>query len=230
MYVTIVAKEYEKHPKYNGVELKVPATRETVQDAMERARVQWPGKYRMITFRDWPAFLRERLARMGADVREVSFLAGRIGQMDQEDLFRYEGLLSCVEAERGGQCSIKDLINASYSLEYFEFLPGIVRDTDLGENAVDGGLMQILDGLPDEVTALLDLSKVGACIRESEKGVFTKAGYCFRLREGWQEAYDGQRLPEQETEEEAVLSVRIGNREHPEEEGNGLPCPVTGKR
>lgn len=62
MYVTIVATKYGNCPEYQGAELKVPATREAIQDAMDRARAQGDEAYRMITFRDWPSFLRERLS------------------------------------------------------------------------------------------------------------------------------------------------------------------------
>ncbi len=225
MYVTIAAKRYGSCPEYEGAELKVPATREAVQDAMERARVTEDGEYRMITFRDWPVFLQERLARMEAGVQEVSFLAGQVCRMDQKSLSEYEGVLACIETERRGhECSIKDMINATYNLGYFDFLPGIVKDTDLGENALDGDFVRILQDLPEEVIGMMDTAKVGAYLRHSEKGAFTREGYCFRSREGWQEVYDGQKLPGQE--KELLLSIRIENRSHPED-GDiwlSLPC------
>ena len=221
MYVTIAATKYADCPEYRGAELKVPAVRALVQDAMERARVPVDGEYRMITFRGWPDFLRERLARTEADVQEVNFLAGRVGQMDQKEISRYEGVLACIETERRGhECSIKDLINATENLEYFDFLPGIVKDTDLGENALDGDFLRILQDLPDEVIALMDPAKVGAYLRHSEKGAFTKEGYCFRSKEGWQEIYDGQELPLLEPETKTFLSVRVEERDHPEK-GDG---------
>ena len=227
MYVTIAATKYADCPEYRGAELKVPAVRALVQDAMERARVPVDGEYRMITFRGWPDFLGERLARTEADVQEVNFLAGRVGQMDQKEISRYEGVLACMETERRGhECSIKDLINATVNLEYFDFLPGIVKDTDLGENALDGDFLRILQDLPDEVIALMDPAKVGAYLRHSEKGAFTREGYCFRSKEGWQEIYDGQELPLLEPETKTFLSVRVEEREHPEK-GDGwflLPC------
>lgn len=230
MYVTIAAEEYGNSPEYLGAELKVPATKEAIQDAMERARVQKDGAYRMITFRGWPVFLQERLARMEADVQEVSFLAGRIGQMDQKSLSQYEGVLSCIETERRGhECTIKDLINASYSLEYFDFMPGIVKDADLGESAIDGDFLRILEDVPDEVIGLLDLSKVGRYLRRSEKGAFTEEGYCFRSKEGWQEVYDGQKLPGQELETETVLAVCIENRDSPENGEAWLSLPLNGE-
>ena len=230
MYVTIVATKYADCPEYRGAELKVPAVRALVQDAMERARVPVDGEYRMITFRGWPDFLRERLTRTEAKVEEVSFLAGRVRQMDQRALSHYEGVLSCIETERRGHgCSIKDLINATVNLEYFDFLPGIVKDTDLGENALDGDFLRILQDLPDEVINLMDPAKVGAYLRHSEKGAFTKEGYCFRSKEGWQEIYDGQELPLLEPETKTFLSVRVEERDHPEK-GDGwflLPCRST---
>ncbi len=221
MYVTIAATKYADCPEYRGAELKVPAVRALVQDAMERARVPVDGEYRIITFRRWPDFLRERLARTEAKVEEVNFLAGRVRQMDQEEISRYEGVLACIETERRGhECSIKDLINATENLEYFDFLPGIVKDTDLGENALDGDFLRILQDLPDEVIALMDPAKVGTYLRHSEKGAFTREGYCFRSKEGWQEIYDGQELPLLEPETKTFLSVRVEERDHPEK-GDG---------
>ena len=227
MYVTIAAKKYGDSPEYQGAELKVPATREAIRDAMDRARVREDGEYRMTAFRDWPVFLQKRLSWTEASVQEVSFLAGLVGQLDRKRLSEYEGVLACIETERKGhECSIKDLINATGNLENFDFLPGIVKDTDLGENALDGDFVRILQDLPEEVISLLDPAKVGAYLRHSEKGAFTKEGYCFRSREGWQEIYDGQKLPETEPGTKTFLSVRIEERDHPE---NGdvwifLPC------
>lgn len=230
MYVTIAATKYADCPEYRGAELKVPAVRALVQDAMERARVPVDGEYRMITFRGWPDFLRERLARTEAKVQEVNFLADRVRQMDQKEISRYEGVLACIKTERRGhECSIKDLINATENLEYFDFLPGIVKDTDLGENALDGDFVRVLQGLPDEVIALMDPAKVGAYLRHSEKGAFTREGYCFRSKEGWQEIYDGQEVPLLEPETNTFLSVRVEERDHPEK-GDGwflLPCRST---
>lgn len=129
MYVTIVATKYGNCPEYQGAELKVPATREAIQDAMDRARAQGDEAYRMITFRDWPSFLRERLSKIETDIQEVNFLASRVDGMNQEGLSQYEGVLACIETEREGQeCSIKDLINASYNMERFELMPGVVTD------------------------------------------------------------------------------------------------------
>lgn len=55
---------------------------------------------------------------------------------------------------------------------------------------------------------------------------FTSDSYCYRVKEGWQEIYDGQSLPEQAMEEDAILSVRLENRKCPEhgEVWLSLPC------
>ena len=39
MWVTILAREYEKYPEYYGATLWMPATRAALQDAMEQVRV-----------------------------------------------------------------------------------------------------------------------------------------------------------------------------------------------
>ena len=231
MWVTILAREYEKYPEYYGATLWMPATRAALQDAMEQVRVPEGGSCRLTRLDGWTKFLAERLSRMEADIQEVNVLAGKINQIGRENISWYEGVIGCVESERGGrECSVKDLINVAGNLEYFGFLPWIVSDMDLGESAVNGGSVQMLQGLPDEVLAFLDKEKVGACLRETEKGVFTKEGYCYRVKEGWQEIYNGQNLPEQETGSDAILSVRLENRKH-SEHGKvwlSLPCSTEG--
>ena len=231
MWVTILAREYEKYPEYYGATLWMPATRAALQDAMEQVRVPGGGSCRLTRLDGWPKFLAERLSRMEADIQEVNVLADKINQIGRESIPWYEGVIGCVESERGGrECSVKDLINAAGNLEYFGFLPWIVSDTDLGESAVNGGSVQMLQGLPDEVLAFLDKEKVGSCLRETEKGVFTKEGYCYRVKEGWQKIYNGQNLPEQETGSDAILSVSLENRKH-SEHGKvwlSLPCSTEG--
>ena len=88
----------------------------------------------------------------------------------------------------------------------------------------------MLQGLPNEVLAFLDKEKVGAWLRETEKGVFTKEGYCYRVKEGWQEIYNGQNLPEQETGSDAILSVRLENRKYPEHGKVWLSLPCSTER
>lgn len=231
MYVTIAATKYGNCPEYQGAELKVPATREAIQDAMDRARVQGDEEYRMITFRDWPSFLQERLARVETDIEEVNFLASRVDKMNQEGLQQYEGVLSCIETERKGYgCAVRDLINATYNLERFELMPGIVTDAQLGEHAVDGDFMRLLQDIPDEVIELLDLSKVGQYLRRSEKGTFTKDGYCFRSSEGWREVHNGRKQLEQIPETEIILSVCIRNQDSPESAEGWLFLPCSDEK
>lgn len=227
MWVTILAREYEKYPEYYGATLWLPATRVALQDAMEQVRVPEGGSCRLTRLDGWPKFLAERLSRMEVDIQEVNVLAGKIDQIGRESIPWYEGVIGCVESERGGrECSVKDLINAAGNLEYFGFLPWIVSDTDLGECAVNGGTVGMLLGLPNEILAFLDKEKLGAYLRKAENGVFTKEGYCYRVKEGWQEIYNGQNLPEQETGSDAILSVSLENRKH-SEHGKvwlSLPC------
>ena len=231
MWVTIAATKYGKCPEYQGASLLVPATRAAVQDAMERARVPEGGAYRLLNFEGWPDFLRQRLSRIEADIREVNVLAGLVDRMDREQLSWYEGVLGCIETEHGDyECSIKDLINATENLGYFEFLPGIVRDRDLGENAVDGELVGFMREIPEEAFPFLDIEKVGAYVRGLEKGVFTKEGYCFRMKEGWMELYDGQNLPEAEAEPGGPVSIKLQNWECPEHGEIWLSLPCGGER
>ena len=101
MWVTILAREYEKYPEYYGATLWMPATRAALQDAMEQVRVPGGGSCRLTRLDGWPKFLAERLSRMEADIQEVNVLAGKIDQIGRESIPWYEGVIGCVESERG---------------------------------------------------------------------------------------------------------------------------------
>ena len=123
MWVTILATEYEKYTEYHGATLWLPTTMAAIQDAMEQVRVPENGSYRLTRLDGWPKFLAERLSRMEADIQEVNVLAAQIEQIGRENISWYEGVIGCVESERGDrECSVKDLINAAGNLDNFCFL------------------------------------------------------------------------------------------------------------
>lgn len=103
--------------------------------------------------------------------------------------------------------SMKDIINVSYNLRNFIFLPGLMDVTELGETAISNDLADILMDLPDEVFPLLSPEKVGEYMKNKMGGTFTSKGYCYRVSEQWNEIYDGITIPEQLDGEHYMFSL-----------------------
>ena len=192
MKVWIYACQFAEDPVYQGGVLSLPAHREAVRDAFQRARLKEGEPYLLDRAGGWPGFIESVLDCYNHTLEELNLLAYKLAQMTEKQLEVYEGVLKALP-ER----NMKQVINGLYNLERFEFLPGIQCDNEIGEMTIDNELDPILKDLPGDIYPLLDTEKVGAYIREKENGVFTSRGYCYRVSGQWQEIYDGKQLPEQ---------------------------------
>lgn len=130
-------------------------------------------------------------------LEEVNFLAQKVSEMDENQLDTYEGIgLMRRDSDVDHPMTMKEMINAAYNLDCFDFYPGIINDQILGEACIEGDLLDGLDKLPDETHELLDEQKVGAEMRRTNQGYFTPKGYIYRCSCDEKEVYDGIHLPE----------------------------------
>ena len=175
---------YEEEWYYQDV-VNLPAHWEAIKDAHQRARVPGAHSYDLDYFKGWPDFLVPILLRAKGTLEEANLLAYRLSRMSEKELWTYEAAIEMLSDR-----TMKTIINATYNLNCFEFLPGITCDEEIGDMTLENNLEPFLRGIPGEVYALLDERKVGAFIREREKGVFTGNGYGYRNGEPWKEIYD----------------------------------------
>ncbi|CAK7088812.1 MAG: hypothetical protein ENTB_04556 [Enterocloster aldenensis] len=211
MRVTITENQHRRQRGYNGAVLELPANRYAIEDALQRAHVPEDGGYELRQFNDWPDFLKSALTVSGnKTLAEVNLLAAQVSRMDKTQLGAYEGIVQLrQEADIDHPISTKELINAAYNVDSFEFHPGVVNDYDLGAICMQGEMLDLIQDLPDEVYELLDEEKVGVALRKSDQGVFTSQGYVYRGSKDWQEVYDGVRLPEQPDSHSGLISLRL---------------------
>lgn len=210
MQVCIIAEECREKRGYEGAAIELPASRFLLEDAFQRAQVSKNGSYQIQQFIQWPGFLSRYLeASREKTLEEVNLLAKKVSQMNEIQLGTYEGALQLRNDENIDlPISTKELINYAYNLDAYEFHAGVMEDRDLGEIAMMGGMLDIVNDLPDDVAELLDARKVGEAIRYADQGAFTTSGYIFRSNTQWQEVYDGIHLPEQ-PEEHGLISLRL---------------------
>lgn len=210
MQVKITADVHRGHRGYQGVILELPTDRFCLADAMERARVPDGGGYELHRFNDWPGFLKCALIMAGdKTLEEVNFLADKVSGMNEEEFHVYEGILKQHHDSEQDPMTMKELINAVYKLECFEFYPGVTNHYELGEICMQSEMPDWIQELPDEVFAMLDAGKVGESICRSEQGAFTEAGYVFRSSPDGPEVYDGIHLPEQNDRHDGVIALRL---------------------
>ena len=110
------------------------------------------------------------------------------------------------------------------NVDHCHVLADVHSDEALGKFYVENGFREDLDALPDSVYALLDYTKIGKQMRESEAGVFTPHGYVVRTEEL-------QPLPEYEPQREIFYMIRLTLMNHENEQKTAvLDLPATEQR
>lgn len=211
MRVKISADQRRGKREYEGAEIKLPANHYALIDALQRAQVPEGGGYSLHKFEDCPAFLKTALILCrDSTLEEVNLLALKVSGMDENQLDTYEGIVH-MHGERNldRPMTMKELINAAYNLDCYEFRPGVINDWALGEICLEGDMLEELENLSEEAHGLLDEIKVGAEKRRRDQGYYTLRGYLYRNSSEEQEVYDGIHLPEQGELHKGMISIRM---------------------
>lgn len=209
--MTVTADYFRGSRGYVGSVLELPATPYEIEDALQRAHVPDGGGFGLQPFLGWPQFLHKHLILSGRkSLEELNMLAGIIDGMDEIQLGTYEGAIQLCQDEKGNDpVDVKDLINLACNLDSYEFLPGMTDDYSLGTACIMGGMLDLVDNLPDEALDLVDPKKAGEKLRKADQGTFTARGYVYRSSAAFQEVYDGRHLPDYGEQHYGLLSLRI---------------------
>lgn len=230
MEVWITADRLKKKRGYFGARLTLPAGQETIRDALQRAHVQENESYQVEYTSGWPGFL-TNILEIDIDtehrLEEVNLLAYQLSRMNSEQMDTFEGTIALWTEEKGsGPFTMKELINLTYSLNCYEFYPGVTNDTALGIVCIEGEMMEFLEYLPEENFQFLDPQKVGKEFRRGNQGIFTQKGYVCKNGETFQEIYDGNQYPEIPDMRKGLISVRLVSLAHQDEQGVWLDLPA----
>lgn len=221
---------------YQGAMLELPATPYEIRDALQRARVPEGGGYTLESTGDWPDFLWTALFNVSPlsgenALEELNLLADAVSRMDEIQIGTFEGAVQLHLEETGQNPVLKELINISACLDDYEFHPGVTNDLSLGRACMEGGMLDLVESLPDEVAALLDPAKVGKALRHSDHGAFASKGYVYRGNPAArQDFYDGEHLPACGENHQGLLSLRIEKLDAPDaDSGVWLELPADEK-
>lgn len=221
MEVNITAACQGRSRGYQRADLELPASLYEIEDALQRARVPEGGRYKVEGTADWPEFLREALWGAGPlsgenVLKELNFLADAVGRMGVAQAATYEGAIRLrMEEKRERTATLKELINLASCLDDYEFHPGVTDERALGEKCMKGGVLDLVDSLPDDVAGLIDPARVGMLVRRREHGTFTSRGYVYRSSHTCREMYDGVNLPACGGSHSGIFSLRIEKADAP---------------
>jgi len=137
----------------------------------------------------------------GSDLRQMNRLMQRISDLGETR----EALKAwCCTQER---CTAEDALRASYNMGSIMYMPGMDSDEELGEFALENGMLEEYNSLPDDIYEALDKTKAGAKMREWEGGVFANEGYLLVSDD-----FSDEPLPAEEPL--AYFQVRFSDEQH----------------
>ena len=168
-YVTNLGKYNEG--ELRGEYLKLPATREELQALLSKIGVDGV-RYEETFITDYESEVDGLTEYLGEyeSIDELNYLASLLEEMDQYELERFAAAVEYGAYTNG----VKDLLNLSQNLDYFEHYPDVHSAEDLGYYMVDE--LSMLE-IPENVQMYFNYEAFGQDIAINEGGVFTDKGY-----------------------------------------------------
>ena len=228
--------------KYNegqlvGEWVKFPTTEEEMQKVFERIGIGSTDEFgavyeeRFITDYECPVHGVYDMLGEYESLDKLNYLASRIDEMDK---WEQEKFVAIIEAGCDEVSDIDDLINLTYNLDCYDFIPDIHDESDLGYYYVhDAGIYSEKELGP--LANYIDYERFGRDIAMDESGEFTDEGYIRNTGDGWNHYFDGTQedIPDEyritdsgeEQEHDSTITVLIvepGKEPYAKEIDSGL--------
>ena len=170
--------------------LSFPATTEQVQSVLREIGVDGL-RYEEVIILEYSTSIKGLAGRLGefVPIDELNYLASRIGALTPEETAKFTAAVS--HGEYGD--NMQDLINLTYNLDCYDFLPDVRAEEEYGRWLVDH--CQEFR-LPEKARLYFDYESYGEDTCINEGGDFSELGYIFNNRTKFQQVYDGQHVPE----------------------------------
>lgn len=206
--------------KYNAGNLAAawqtfPATTEQVQSVLREIGVDGL-RYEEIIILEYSIGIKGLAGRLGefVPIDELNYLASRITELTPEEREKFTAAVS--HGEYGD--SMQHLINLTYNLDCYEFLPDVRTEEDYGRWLVDH---RQEFRLPEKARLYFDYESYGEDTCINEGGDFSELGYIYNNRTKFQQIYDGQHVPEKYKVFRYPLQAKV----RPARSGKGRDSP-----
>ncbi|MFI3327355.1 MAG: DUF4314 domain-containing protein [Clostridia bacterium] len=184
-----------------GERLFLPNTYEKIIKVCEKANQNPENCYVSDSYTKSGTTLLQDKYMHGVNLFELNFLARKLEDLDEIEMFGFNGMIEYLEESQ----DLPSLINLAMNckdMQGVDISPA-TTDEELGEFYIDAGLIEEIQRMPYEfrewVTEHLDAQKVGEDIRDSENGFFTENAYISQINNELLDLYDGIiRMPENE--------------------------------
>lgn len=228
--------------KYNegqlvGEWVKFPTTEEEMQKVFERIGIGSTDEFGQV-YEEWfitdyecPVHGVYDMLGEYESLDKLNYLASRIDEMDK---WEQEKFVAIMEAGCDEVSDIDDLINVTYNLDCYDFIPDIHDESDLGYYYVhDAGIYSEKELGP--LANYIDYERFGRDIAMDESGKFTDEGYIRNTGDSWNHYFDGTRedIPDEyritgsgsEPEHDSTITVLVvepGKEPYAKEIDSGL--------
>ena len=206
--------------KYNAGNLAAawqtfPATTEQVQSVRREIGVDGL-RYEETIILEYSIGIKGLAGRLGefVPIDELNYLASRITELTPEEREKFTAAVS--HGEYGD--SMQHLINLTYNLDCYEFLPDVRTEEDYGRWLVDH---RQEFRLPEKARLYFDYESYGEDTCINEGGDFSELGYIYNNRTKFQQIYDGQHVPEKYKVFRYPLQAKV----RPARSGKGRDSP-----
>lgn len=228
--------------KYNegqlvGEWVKFPTTEEEMQKVFERIGIgskdEFGAVYEEWFITDYECPVHGVYDMLGEyeSLDKLNYLASRIDEMDK---WEQEKFVAIMEAGCDEVSDIDDLINLTYNLDCYDFIPDIHDESDLGYYYVhDAGIYSEKELGP--LANYIDYERFGRDVAMDESGRFTDEGYIRNTGDSWDRVFDGSRedIPDEyritgsgsEPERDSTITVLVvepGKEPYAKEIDSGL--------
>lgn len=173
-----------------AAQLSFPTTTEQVQSVLREIGVDGL-RYGEIIVLEYSIGIKGLAGKLGefVPIDELNYLASRIAELTPEEREKFTAAVS--HGEYGD--NMQDLINLTYNLDCYDFLPDVRTEEEYGRWLVDHHQEF---RLPEKARLYFDYESYGEDTCINEGGDFSEQGYIYNNRTRFQEVYDGQHVPE----------------------------------
>lgn len=208
-----VSAEKPMEDGYYYTSLYLPATKNEIEDARQRARLTGrDGNFVSIEITGCPQIPHLVDTRLDCPtIDELNFFAHRLANLSSCEAIALGAIFSN-RKNRGDYdngLSMKELINLTYGLENVMVAANVDSNMALGRFALENDLHLDMLGIKDIDKSLIDTERLGQKIREMDGGLFYCGCYAVAGEYEYKEIYDGISLPKQDEENSAVFSITL---------------------
>lgn len=196
-------------------ELFIPATDAEITDIKHRLRCGF-GEEPEITILGCGLIPELDEIRPVGTLLEYNALAKRLNTMPDYEANAFRALITKALAENKYELRVRDLINMTYGLDRIAIVSNVFTDEMLGAFAIENGMNDTINELPDEVVKLLDRSAVGMIQRKADNGFYCSRNYYVLAEYEMPIVYDGVKLPQELMPNHVTFSIdENGNIQSP---------------